>query len=574
MQKKDNTTFQNLAKEMSPDERKIMLHKVKNGQIVPSQTEEEVVLEGEKKLAKEEDLATRLKRESLFKRLIYRIIATFKNMSVEDVFNQSLVNKIAKDIEHNYPALIDSRHKLLENLFYEKLLQIKTSAEFFAPYIEKYEAASGAFYAQIAHIIVPGAETEIEAVSDPYQNPLSKEPNAEVKASLVHKMDDALENLESVERSQIYANVRAVEWLRQFVRLPFSKLVSRFSASEGGERDCLYTQIKAEFAEFTRIFNNYITITDPVLEALYTFNIQKRREGMQDIDETHLGFVNFTNEASARLADIQIFSETIPIYSLSKIVFENALYVPPVYSGGEDWFAKYKSYWHGRFEYRYAKWLRDVKKEHLKKGLNDYFHLSNFPLFPFRPWEHVWSVPQFQYELTLGFINSFFKNEFPKYNKVLKIAGVEGVFSIKENQIEFTDSLGLLQNVNENLDLLATQLSAGGEYGLEFAKYEEEPERHPEASAARIDEMLDEIEKFTRNNIIGLFGKACRNMKNLLSGMLGEKVTAYYAQLSNLMRIQGHANKEFRLNLLRVKNGIDHAYTLLQELEPLDMPIE
>ena len=56
--------------------------------------------------------------------------------------------------------------------------------------------------------------------------------------------------------------------------------------------------------------------------------------------------------------------------------------------------------------------------------------------------------------------------------------------------------------------------------------------------------------------------------------MLGEKVTAYYAQLSNLMRIQGHANKEFRLNLLRVKNGIDHAYTLLQELEPLDMPIE
>ena len=126
--------------------------------------------------------------------------------------------------------------------------------------------------------------------------------------------------------------------------------------------------------------------------------------------------------------------------------------------------------------------------------------------------------------------------------------------------------------VNDDLSLLLNQLSASGEYGLEFAKIEESPTLSS-SDFERIDAMMDDIENFT-SEIVNNFGKACRSMKNLMGGILAEKITTYYGPLVNLMKIHGRENKQFREQLIKAKMGIDNAYDLVQELEPLDIPLD
>ena len=63
-------------------------------------------------------------------------------------------------------------------------------------------------------------------------------------------------------------------------------------------------------------------------------------------------------------------------------------------------------------------------------------------------------------------------------------------------------------------------------------------------------------------------------MRNLMSGILSEKITAYYGPLVNLMRLGGRDNKEFREKLSKAKFSIDHSYEILQEIEPLDLSID
>ena len=567
----NNSTFRNLVSELSTDERSDMLEKIKPMQLSAEEEEDEELQNASSHLPKEEDLATKLKQQSALKRFFYWIKAAFMNVSVEDVFNMSLVNGLARNIEKSYPGIIDNSKKRLSGVFYEKVAILKSAAEFFAKYIERYEKNTGAFYDLLAHTIMPEIEAEMEAVSDPYQYPLTTEIGRDTKTILFNKLEEVLEELPVMHRRHIYSCVREVEWLRQFVRLPYGRVLSRFSASDGGSKDCLYNQIKTEFGEFAKVICNYTPITDEVLQALYTF-VGKKTYSL-DIDTTRVEYEAFLKEAKTKIADILTFVETVPMYDLAKVVYQDAVYRLEIYKGGETWFASYKSYRRAIFERRFAEWKRDVRKEELRKSLIEYFDMNNFPLFPFRPWEHVWCAPFFKYELTLGFLNAFFKNEYTLHRPVLRTIGVEGVFSVKENQIEFTDSINLLNSIVEKIDLLATELSAGGEYGLEFSKYEKVPERHPEASEERVEEMMDEVEKSTLD-IINDFGKACRSVKNLMSGITGEKASAFYGPLSNLSRIQGHSNREFRSKIIKAKKAFEHAYELVQELEPLDMAIE
>ena len=59
-------------------------------------------------------------------------------------------------------------------------------------------------------------------------------------------------------------------------------------------------------------------------------------------------------------------------------------------------------------------------------------------------------------------------------------------------------------------------------------------------------------------------------MVDLIGGMLGEKVTPYYGPLTNIAKIAGHDNKKFRERLAQARNGIQHSYEVVQEMEPLD----
>ena len=71
--------------------------------------------------------------------------------------------------------------------------------------------------------------------------------------------------------------------------------------------------------------------------------------------------------------------------------------------------------------------------------------------------------------------------------------------------------------------------------------------------------------------IIANFGKVARSMTNLLSTALGERASQFYGPVTNLNKIAGMGNKEFRENLYSVKSNIEHSFMLLSEMEALDI---
>lgn len=568
----NDSTFNELVTEISTDERERMLSRMRKGKTVVGNVGKSSAEQNSEDEAS--DLSSQLKRQSIFLQIWYWIKAAFSNSSVEDVFNKALVNGMARDIERTCPGLIDYRKKLLCTAFYERFSMLKKAADFFAPYLDKYDANQGAFYTLLGYLVAPEVGTEIEHQADPYQYALDKTVTNEMKALLVQKMDRIIDDISNQKKSELYAAVRGVEWLKQFVKLPFSRVISKFIPSSESGRDCSFAQVKSDFSEFARILSNYVPLTDEAVQALYLFSQRGNKvSGFDDANEENSKIeTEFVNNAANQNGVIKMFVQTVPMYKMAKVVFENSMFMPDAYSGGESWFLKYRNQWKLNFERRWNNWERDCKKEKLKVKLLQYFHLTNFPLLTFRPWDMDPNPVVFHYELTMGFINYFFKSEFVLFSQTLAMTAVEGEFALRDNRFEFSDTINGLTKLTDEMELLSNQLSAGGEYGQFFAKIESKSERS-NVDEVKIDGTMTEIEEKC-TEIINGFGKYCRSLKKLLGGILSEKITAYYGPLINFMKINGKENKTYREKMGRAKFSIDHAYELLQEIEPLDLSIE
>lgn len=564
-----NSTFDSLVTGISTSEREKMLNKMQKGQTVGNGALGAMQQRNQDNEA-DGDLSSQLKKQSIFRQIFLWVMATITNSSIDDVFNKFLVSGIAKNIEKEAPGILDYKHKVLGQVFYDKLVQLKKAADFFAPALAAYEADSDSFYVLLGYIIMPSIGESIEKESDPYQYSFQKTITKEMRAALISKMDDVLESIPVQNKNEVYACVRCAEWLKQFVKIPFSRMINLFANSSENTKECLLAQMKAEFSDFARVMCNYVPITDELIQALFIFSGKKEKfTGFEALDDAAMAGTEYVNSAAGEFGVIKMFVQSVPVYDLAKVVFENSLYIPEAYGGGEDWLVRYKAKWKALFDVRWDEWNRDYKKEKLKVKILSYFGMSDFPLFPFRPWAKLASSSApFQYELTMGFIYSFMKKVYKLYFNTLETAAVEGDFALRENRLEYTDTFNSFSVLNDNIDSFANSLSGGGEFGLQFGLYEVE-DGLSQNDVQEIKVIMEDVEKEALD-IINLFGKSCRSIIDLIGGMTGEQVTPYYGPLTNLAKIGGRENKQFRERLSQARSGIRHAYEIVKDLEPLD----
>lgn len=573
MTQSDNSTFNDLVGEISKGEREQMLKNMSHGKTVEGFEPKDIAEDDAKEETK--NLAEKVKALSPLKRFIFWLKAAFTNSTIEGVLNKSLLKDIARSIEHNSPGLVDYKKKQLGPAFYEKFSGIKKAAEFFAPYIAKYEENNGSYYFILGSLIMPELVEKIHEEADPYQYALNVNVTPEMKSILINKVEKAIDEIPSTKKAEMYAAVRGVEWLRQFARLPFGRIVSKFEVVVEGARGCDFSQVKNDFADFAKILSSYIPLTDEAVQALYLLSKKKGTamtgNGEDEVEESEEDAV-FMNNASSQNGIIKMFVRTVPILKISRLIFENSVYIPEAYGGGEGWYQKFRSQWKLVFERRWNTWECDAKKEKIKHKLHDYFVIDDFPLYPVRPWETSKTDKKFHYNLTLGFISYYLKNQFSQFSPALSTTSVEGDFAMRENRIEFSDSLNLFMRVTDNLDLLTRQLSAGGEYGQIFASYDAK-ESISNVDDVRIGNLMNSIDQTAAQNI-KFFGKACRSMQCLLGGIVGDKVTPYYGPMVNFSKLKGKENRVYKAMMTKAYESITQAYEFLQDLEPLDLSIE
>lgn len=562
-------SFDRLVSGLSVDERQSLLEKMKGGS-ADSEDESLVSVENVDDDDSSVSVAARIKKEPLLFRLYLWIKSFFANSSVEQLYNEHLISAMAHNIEHSYPGLIDSRRGFLQSLFYEKLNELKLCADFFKPYFSAEEEDTGAFIVFLGSFVMPQVAATMDSEVDPYSIPVTRAATPELRSQLMRKLDQVLSTIPPDQRNAMYAATRALEWMHQFTKLPFSHFLALFTSVVSDTYTCPFGQIEDELSGFARILCSGQYLPEEVLDSLYLFSVRNYTAQNFDTIDSKNNAGEFMDKARAQIAMMHMFITTVPLRSIGCVVYGNAHWQPEKFGGGEDWFVKYKAQWKKLFDQKWEAWSHDCKKESLRQKLQQYFDLIAFPLLPDRPWAALWGGVPFRYELTGGFLFWYFREKFPTYEIALKTLMLEGDFIQKENRVDFTDSFNDIIQVSLSMDALAQRLLPSGETGLVFAKLSNEHLRTLQGQA-KIDSLILGAETEI-GGMITKFGAACRQMDLVLAGVIGEKKDTRYDTLSNLSIIQGKNNEGFRKQIQASKVSLENAYDLLKELEPVDTP--
>ncbi len=559
MEKYDS--FERMSSGLSQEERQNILNRLKNSISSPEDellTPAEITQESDR-----EPFSAQMKNEPLFLRVVLWIKSVITSTSPELLYNEYKLASITRNVERNYPGLINAKRGQLISGFYQRLEELKGCAAFFRPYLSAIEEDEGYFYVFMGSLVMQDFNNEMNENVDPYINPVTKEAKPELRIQLLHKMNDIFENLPTSDRQNMYDSVKSIEWLRQFVRLPFNRFLALFSNMGDNMQSCSLSQLDNEIDQFSKILCSGFRITDALLESLYLFSVRKNISSSTDVDAG-----NYMSRAHSNITLVRMFMTTIPLNSLGKIIHGDAHWIPDAFTGGEDWFVKYKNAWKRIFEAKWEAWTKDCHKEALKVSLKSTFNLDEFPYFPERPWKSIWGGVPFRYELTLGFLYWFMQKCFPGHEIILKSTMVEGTFIKKENQTTFSDDFNNFIQLSISLQNLTRRLASGGEIGMLFAKLQEDHLRNLQAQT-KVEHTMRDIESDV-SSAIHMFGDACRSMSMLLSGILGTKKDSRYDSITNLNRLQTKEGRLFSEALKEAKDHIDMGLYLIQELENLD----
>jgi hypothetical protein len=564
----NENSFDRLVAGISNDERVILFEKL-NSTIDP----ESQSLQVEENSAAEQptDIVLRLQSESVFVRIWMFIKALFTSNDIEVVYNRHVLKNNGKKIAFDNPEMYNAKYRLLLSGFYEQLKALKEVSNFFKPSIALYEDGQGPFFVFLGSLIVPELAERMEKEVSPYSLSFSREVTSETRTSLVRKMEEMLTGMPSSQRAVLYASIQSLDWLAQFVRLPFDRFLSRFTELPNGTLNCSLELIQSELAQFAKILCNGKRISTEVLEALFLFSAQKKQNEGEKIDIT-LEASTYLNDAIGQIGRIKTFIKTVPLRSISMIAFDSCLWTPELPEGVEDWFLKYKAQWKKIFDQKWEDWLKDKKKEQTKERIKRLFHVAELPLVPNRPWSEVWNGILCSREYSLGFLYAFFEQLYPSYSAIMKIVLVDGEFSQRDLRVEFTDIYNEFNHLSETILSLNDKLSPKGIYGESFLRIIRESIRTIQGQN-KINSLMLSIES-EANLLVSKFCDNCRSMLMLMAGFLAQSKESRYSTLSNITTLSGVKDGSLREQLNDVKIGLELAFDLIKEIETIeDKPV-
>jgi len=554
------SSFDRLVSGLSSSERTAMLEKI---QSVVTPESQSLVSDEMQDTSAMKDIEIQMKSESIFVRIWIFLKSILTNTDKKILYNAYLLSNRGKIVEKKHPHLIDSYRRIFLQGFYDRIEQLEKCADFFKESISSYEQDPGEFYVFLSSLIVPEVTKQISEEVNPSNLPFTREVTNELRVSLVRKMDNIIQGMPSVKRAALYNAVCNIEWLRQFSHLPFSRVLASFT-DESNQKICPFDSIKTELCQFAKILCHGRTIVSEVLEGLYVFTDKDNSVQESDYAE-HV--TKYIENATSQISMIKMFIDTVPLRTICSVVNSESSWSPEYPEGCEDWFVKFKATWKKAFDKQWEQWLSDRKKDTVVHTMQQVFGFETMPVLPNRPWRFVFGGIKFAYEFTLSFLNEFYQKIYPNYQKIIKILMVEGVFYIKDNLVELTDSFTELENQKGNIIKLIESLGDEGTNGILFEKLKNENIHSPRGKA-KVDSLIKSIESES-HVIIVQWGAAARSIQMIIQGVISGTRNNRYDTISNLSAIQGKDNVNFREKLLEIKNGLAYALEIVKELESI-----
>ena len=223
---------------------------------------------------------------------------------------------------------------MIGGAFYEQVRQLKNVADFFKPAVSLYEEDPGRFYVFLSSLLLADYYAYVEREIDPFLLGDNKEPVPEVKQSLVRRMDEVFQELTIAQRNSLYQSVINIDWLRQFVRLPYEKMLARFLPNSDGNYVAQLELISNDLSHFCKVLCNAKSVTVEILQAMCLFSTNSQLE-QQQVDVEALT-ADYVTKSLAQVAIIKNFLKAIPVKQLACLAFKSANWTPGQPEGAEE----------------------------------------------------------------------------------------------------------------------------------------------------------------------------------------------------------------------------------------------
>ena len=561
MNEQNRNSFDELVAGISSEERQFLLAKLKN-----KMTEAIPLLQPVRENIEYNPIEVGLKKEPLLYRFFIWIRSLITKKTSVEVYNSDLVADLKRKIIKNHPGILDYKTDFLQSLFFEKLKQLKESADFFKPYFSVASENFGKFYVFLSTFVAPEISKLINTEADPFLLPLDREPTKELRVSLLKRMDLILKDISSDTRARLYSAVQSLDWLNSFIQLPYLHFIAQFTAIVSESYTCPYINAQCDYPIFATVLSGAKPVNNEALEALFLYT--RKNSGIES-EDTEKALKDFLSKAASNISMIQMFISTVPLEALGKVIFSDYDWQCGVYGGAEDWFIKFKEEWKCVFDLRWAQWLRSRKKIQLENVLKEEFGISSFPELPYRPWAKLWGGLHFSCEMTAGFLYWFSLEKYDEVMEPLNTLVLEGVFINNENRTELSEAINDFDNINQSVKNFVQSLSSSGDVGTIFQNIEDNHIRSMKAQS-QIDSLILNAETSVRN-WEKKFCESCRTFEKIFSGILDEKKQKGYESIQNFVTIKGRENLVFRESVESARTILKEAKNVLSEVEPLEL---
>ena len=269
------STFDKLVDSLSTEEAQIMLahiaESMKLSEDIQTDSKTEPLL-----IDSQLEKAIQINNEPFFIRLWLRLKSFFKSLSIEAVYEEELIRRLGKNLQHEYKQYINIKENVFTNNFYELLRELRKTQLFFTSLLSAYDADKGNFYLLVSSFVAPDVYLKLMYNTDPFSCVPNAQANANLRSELLKKIDETFSLMTTDYKAGMYQAANAIEWMRHFCELPIDKAVLRFTVNLSAEPSCSIYLLSTEISMLASVLSTTKPIPDVVLQALFLLSKQDK----------------------------------------------------------------------------------------------------------------------------------------------------------------------------------------------------------------------------------------------------------------------------------------------------------
>ncbi|MDR2103382.1 MAG: DUF5312 domain-containing protein [Treponema sp.] len=562
----DDRTFDQLAAELSLDERKNLLGKLSSHSSISS-----APLYEEEEETNFKDVEARYAQLPWHCRLWCFLLSLFKAQPPVKVYENQQIAKLGREILESSPGLYDYQRSLLLTEFYNALQTLKEGARFFYTALDaSVNRDKGAFYAFLGSLELGEIHNRLKIDTDPRiiveRNP--QVPESEVRQLALGIMEDAIAEITEDQRKAMYHDARSLYCLKELAAFLFDRIIMAFSPDAAAQKySCPANMVREQLLSLNNILYSIREPPPmPLLESLFVFILQER-VGKSAFD-INAEMRRLLSQAETAVVILREFNKQVPLTLILRCVSRDLSLTPKTISGGEDWFVVFRDYWKRHIEMQLAEYLNERRRQKMAETFRYFLKGTNLKMLGNTVSDTNPEGIPLKSALALSFLLSFYSAVFIKeINLIIRPILIDGEFYKPENRVEFTESYNDLIKLEDIIRKFEAELAPSGDYGKRYALAREEMSSLP-VKRRKIQIVMEEVNE-EADRIIEQTAKAMTTLRKILGEIIKKDGEGKYNALANMTKLMGKGNA-FVTGLSESIEKLQKALQLLDDIAAME----